>query len=91
MSKNTCRINKQKERFYFKRIEEGPSEKTEHSERQDKYLCKVYGYIHGSKNSGMDRVMSHGTSFRGLPDYWACLKCGVNKSLFEKNGGEKHE
>jgi rubredoxin/flavin-binding protein dodecin len=76
--------SRQKEHLYVKKDKGQPSEKGEHSEKQDKYRCKVCGYIYDPEKGDTDHGISQGTAFRDLPDDWTCPECGVNKDQFEK-------
>jgi len=52
----------------------------------DKYVCSVCGYVYDPEYGDPDNGISPGTSFKDLPDDWACPVCGADKELFEEEG-----
>ena len=59
-------------------------EKKELVQKDQKYVCKVCGYVYdpvlGDPDSGVKPI----TSFEELPNDWVCPICGAPKSKFEK-------
>ena len=59
-------------------------EKKDLVQKDQKYVCKVCGYVYdpvlGDPDSGVKPI----TSFEELPNDWVCPICGAPKSKFEK-------
>ncbi|NQS75858.1 MAG: High molecular weight rubredoxin [Peptococcaceae bacterium] len=50
----------------------------------DKYVCKVCGYVYDPAIGDPDSGIAPGTAFADVPDDWVCPLCGVGKDDFEK-------
>jgi len=53
-------------------------------EGQDKYVCKICGYVYDPATGDPEHGVAAKTSFADIPDTWACPLCGVGKDQFEK-------
>jgi rubredoxin len=56
------------------------------TERMDKYVCQVCGYIYDPEKGDPDSGIEPGTRFEDLPEDWVCPLCGASKDMFEKKG-----
>lgn len=48
-----------------------------------KYKCVLCGWIYDPAVGDPDAGIDPGTSFKDLPDDWACPECGAGKEDFE--------
>lgn len=56
----------------------------ERTEKMDKYICPVCGYVYDPEVGDPENGVSPGTPFEKLPDDWTCPVCEVGKEEFEK-------
>ncbi len=49
----------------------------------DKYKCTVCGYVYDPEAGDPENDVSAGTSFKDVPEDWACPICGAGKEDFE--------
>ncbi len=50
---------------------------------QEKYKCKICGYIYDPEKGDPDSNIPAGTPFEKLPEDWVCPVCGAGKEEFE--------
>jgi hemerythrin-like domain-containing protein/rubredoxin len=52
-------------------------------EEDDRWRCRVCGYVYDPKEGDGEAGGPPGTTFSGLPEDWVCPVCGAGKSAFE--------
>ena len=53
------------------------------SEKMEKYVCAICGYVYDPANGDPDNGVEPGIAFSGLPADWVCPVCGAGKDQFE--------
>ncbi len=53
------------------------------SEKMEKYVCKVCGYVYDPEKGDPDNDVEPGTAFSSVPANWVCPICGAGKDQFE--------
>jgi len=57
---------------------------TQGSNRMNKYVCTVCGYVYDPALGDPDNGVEPQTAFEDLPDDWVCPQCGADKDQFEE-------
>lgn len=57
--------------------------KKERSEKMQRYVCTVCGYVYDPAEGDPDNGVPAGTPFESLPPDWVCPVCGASKDQFE--------
>ena len=51
--------------------------------KNQKYICKLCGYIYDPAAGDPDRGVAPGTAFDDVPSLWTCPLCGMDKAMFK--------
>ncbi len=51
--------------------------------KEERYVCKICGYIYDPKAGDKDSGIPPGTVFKNLPEEWVCPLCKASRSQFE--------
>ena len=51
--------------------------------KNQKYICKLCGYIYDPAAGGPDHGVAPGTAFADVPSQWTCPLCGMDKAMFK--------
>jgi rubredoxin len=52
------------------------------SEKMDKYVCDVCGYVYDPAEGESSGGIKAGTAFKDIPEDWVCPACGMGKDSF---------
>ncbi len=75
---------------YYHQVKSGSApallnKKERSSNKMDKYVCNVCGYVYDPEAGDAENNIAPGTPFADLPEDWVCPVCGVGKDEFEKD------
>ena len=51
--------------------------------KNQKYICKLCGYIYDPAAGDSDHGVAPGTAFADVPSQWTCPLCGMDKAMFK--------
>lgn len=51
--------------------------------KNQKYICKLCGYIYDPAAGDPDHGVAPGTAFADVPSQWTCPLCGMDKAMFK--------
>lgn len=51
--------------------------------KNQKYICKLCGYIYDPAAGDPDHGVAPGTAFSDVPSQWTCPLCGMDKAMFK--------
>lgn len=52
-------------------------------DKNQKYICKLCGYIYDPAAGDPDHGVAPGTAFADVPSQWTCPLCGMDKAMFK--------